>query len=148
MLVTSRHSLHGLFGGRGEQWHNINIHTQQLTKTEALSLCPLNSRISCLSFLQELEQPGSLFVLAAEWYKTVPTPIAFLHKKNTHRSKLWLEKFTAGWGGKVSALATAEQTFNLCIPQLSFEFWGILKDWTASSFLNWKADMNMEEEWG
>lgn len=98
MLITSRHSLHGLFGGRGEQWHNINIHTQQLTKTEALSLCPLDSRIPCLSLLQELEQAGSPFVLAAVWYKAVPTPIASLHKKNTHRSKLWLEKFTAGWG--------------------------------------------------
>lgn len=36
--------------------------------------------------------------------------------------------------GKGSALATAEHTDiqSLCIPQLSFEFWGILEDWTAS----------------
>lgn len=73
-------------------------HTYSTAYKKALSLCPLDSRIPCLSLLQELEQTGSPFVLPAVWPKAFPTPIAFLHKKNTHRSKLWLEKFTAGWG--------------------------------------------------
>lgn len=86
----------GFLGAEGND--TTSIYT--LNSLQKLKLYPfvLWTGESHLSLLQELEQAGSPFALAAVWYKAFPTPIAFLHKKNTHRSKLWLEEFTARWG--------------------------------------------------
>lgn len=121
MLTTSRHSLHELFGGRGEQWHNINIHPQQLTEIEALSLfCPLNSRIPCLSFLlQELRKPGSSSVFSCS--VTQGCSFRFPHQLLSCTRKIptgasFGYRNSQGAGGKSVLLhLLSTQTFNLFV---------------------------------
>lgn len=140
MLTTSRHSLHELFGGRGEQWHNINIHPQQLTETEALSLCPWNSKKNTL-FVISAGVETSCLVFSFSCSVIQGCFFQFLHQLLSCTREIIIPTgasfgYRNSWwgGGKVSALATAEHTDiqSLCIPQLSFQFWGILEDWTAS----------------
>lgn len=81
---------------------NQQTHPQQLTKTEALSLCSLSSRIPCLSPpLQGLKPAGLSSVLAAVSYKAVPSRAhtnCFPAQEKYPREHALVIEIHTGWG--------------------------------------------------
>lgn len=156
MLTPSRHSLHELFGGRAEQWHNINIHPQQAYKN--WSLIPLS-----------FEQQNTLFVTSSARAETSWLIFSFscsvtqgcsfqcphhwlsCTRRSTGASFGYRPSRGRAGGSQCSCSCWAHRhstSLYSTAQLLSFGNTGGLDSFRLtkiSSFLDWKADMNMYE---
>lgn len=132
MLVTSRHSLHGLFGGRGEQWHNINI--THSTAYKNWSFIPLSS-----------EQQNTLFVTSAgagtNWLTFCFSCSVIQGCSHTNhfpaqekypQEQALVREIHSEVGEKSVLLQLLIRHSISVFHSSAFEFWGILKNWIAS----------------
>lgn len=120
MLTTSRHSLRELFGGRGEQWHNINITSSTAYKN--WSLIPLSFEQQTTPFVTSARAETSWLIFSFSCSVIqgrsfqFPTNCFPAQEKYPQEQALVLEIHRAGEGGKSVLLQLlSTQTFNLFV---------------------------------
>lgn len=135
MLVTSRHSLHGLFWGqRGTMTQHQHTHS---TAYKNRSFIPLSLRQQNTLFVTSAGAATSwlTFCFSCSVIQGCSHTNRFPAQEKYPQEQTLVREIHSGVGKK-SVLLQLLSRHSTCIPQLSFEFWGILKDWTCSG-LQW-----------